>query len=141
MDINGYIDYLTFGERDCNWYEIIHRERHGYPIGSQLGAGSVCESAINGTNKSANSFGVGAKLDKWHEKRRATISNSGAGSPGSSIHHIGAKMTLELSEQMVAIIGEALAQLPYKIAAPVIAELQRQIDAQGKGRPLDRAAA
>lgn len=49
-------------------------------------------------------------------------------------------MTLEVSEQMVAIIGEALAQLPYKISAPVIAELQKQIDAQGKGNPLAKAA-
>ena len=43
-------------------------------------------------------------------------------------------MTLkfELSEQMVSVIGEALSGAPYKIAAPVIAELQKQINAQQK---------
>lgn len=38
----------------------------------------------------------------------------------------------EFSEQMVGIIGEALAAQPFKISAPVIAEMQRQIDAQKK---------
>jgi hypothetical protein len=37
---------------------------------------------------------------------------------------------LELSEQMVAIVGEALGNVPFKIAAPVIAEIQKQIEAQ-----------
>ena len=39
-------------------------------------------------------------------------------------------LKLELSEQHVAIIGQALGNSPYNVAAPVIAELQRQIDAQ-----------
>jgi hypothetical protein len=39
-------------------------------------------------------------------------------------------MKLELSEQYVAIIGEALSNAPYKIVAPVIAEIQKQIDEQ-----------
>ena len=39
-------------------------------------------------------------------------------------------LKLELSEQMVAIIGEALSAQPYKIVAPVLNELQKQIDAQ-----------
>lgn len=49
-------------------------------------------------------------------------------------------MTLELTEQHLQIIGEALGNAPYKLAAPVLAEIQKQIDAQGKGRPLERAA-
>jgi 16S rRNA A1518/A1519 N6-dimethyltransferase RsmA/KsgA/DIM1 with predicted DNA glycosylase/AP lyase activity len=45
---------------------------------------------------------------------------------------------LELSEQMVAVVGEALGNMPYKISAPVVAEIQKQIEAQrpkanGKG--------
>lgn len=41
-------------------------------------------------------------------------------------------MKFELSEQMVAIIGKALGAMPYEMSAPVIAELQKQIDAQQK---------
>lgn len=37
---------------------------------------------------------------------------------------------LELSEQMVAIVGEALGNVAFKISAPVIAEIQKQIEAQ-----------
>ena len=39
---------------------------------------------------------------------------------------------LELPEQMVAVIGEALQNAPYKHAAPVLVEIQKQIDAQQK---------
>lgn len=49
-------------------------------------------------------------------------------------------LKLELTEQQVAVIGEALSAAPYRVVAPVIAELQKQIDAQGKGRALERAA-
>jgi hypothetical protein len=31
---------------------------------------------------------------------------------------------------MAAVISEALGNMPYRIAAPVIEELQRQLDAQ-----------
>jgi hypothetical protein len=37
---------------------------------------------------------------------------------------------LELTEQMVQVIGEALGNAPFKTSAPVVAELQRQISAQ-----------
>lgn len=37
---------------------------------------------------------------------------------------------LELTEQEVAIIGKALGSAPYELVAPVIANIQRQIDAQ-----------
>lgn len=39
-------------------------------------------------------------------------------------------ITLELSEQMVAVIGEALGNAPYKLSAPIIAEIQKQIEEQ-----------
>lgn len=48
---------------------------------------------------------------------------------------------LDLSEQMLGVIAEALANHRFRDAAPVIAELQRQINAQrpmGNGR--DEAA-
>lgn len=37
---------------------------------------------------------------------------------------------LELSEQMMAVIAEALQSAPYRMSAPVLNELQRQIDKQ-----------
>lgn len=37
---------------------------------------------------------------------------------------------LELSEQMLDVISRALGNTPYAIAAPVVAELQKQIAAQ-----------
>lgn len=54
-------------------------------------------------------------------------------------------MNFVLSEQMVLVIGEALANSPYKISAPVIAELQKQINAQQqkpdpKPEPMAEAA-
>jgi hypothetical protein len=39
-------------------------------------------------------------------------------------------LKLELSDQMVAAIGEALNNAPYKLAAPILIELQRQINEQ-----------
>ena len=44
-------------------------------------------------------------------------------------------MTFELNEQMVAVIGKALGAQPYELVAPVIAELQKQINAQQKPPP------
>lgn len=43
-------------------------------------------------------------------------------------------LKFELSDQHVAIIGAALAKAPYETVAPVIAELQKQIDAQAPGK-------
>ena len=39
-------------------------------------------------------------------------------------------LKFELSEQHIQIIGAALGAQPYDAAAPVIAELQKQINAQ-----------
>ena len=35
--------------------------------------------------------------------------------------------TLTLTDQQLQIIGAALAELPYRVAAPVMAEIERQI--------------
>ena len=39
---------------------------------------------------------------------------------------------LELTDQMVAVIGAALGNYPFKDAAPVVAEIQKQIGNQQK---------
>jgi hypothetical protein len=39
-------------------------------------------------------------------------------------------LKLELSEQMISVIGKALGAQPFDVVAPVIAELQKQISAQ-----------
>lgn len=39
---------------------------------------------------------------------------------------------LKLSENMVNIIGQALMELPFKISAPIIQELQKQVAEQQK---------
>ena len=41
-------------------------------------------------------------------------------------------LKFELSAEMVQIIGKALGSQPYDYVAPVIAELQKQINAQQK---------
>jgi hypothetical protein len=40
--------------------------------------------------------------------------------------------TLVLEEQMLNIVASALSELPFKVAQPVIAELQSQILSQNK---------
>ena len=40
------------------------------------------------------------------------------------------KVNLKLTEDHLRIIGAALAELPYRVAAPVLAEINRQIAAQ-----------
>lgn len=40
--------------------------------------------------------------------------------------------TLTLTDEQLQIIGAALAELPYRIAAPVLAEINRQIAAQAE---------
>lgn len=42
---------------------------------------------------------------------------------------------LELSDQMVAVIGELLGNAPYKIASPIVDEMQKQINAQKSDAP------
>lgn len=41
-------------------------------------------------------------------------------------------LKFELSNEMVDIIGKALHDAPYRVAAPVIAEMQKQINEQTK---------
>lgn len=41
-------------------------------------------------------------------------------------------LKLELSEQMLAIVGAALAEQPYKVVAPVLAVIQQQVTEQRK---------
>lgn len=43
----------------------------------------------------------------------------------------------EFSEQMTGIIAEALSNMPYRKSAPVIAEMQKQIEAQVKQQSLE----
>ena len=39
-------------------------------------------------------------------------------------------MKLELTQEQLQLIGAALNELPYRVAAPLIAEINRQITAQ-----------
>lgn len=39
-------------------------------------------------------------------------------------------MKLDLTQEHLQIIGAALGEMPYRVAAPVIAEINRQIAAQ-----------
>ena len=43
--------------------------------------------------------------------------------------------TLTLTDQQLQIIGAALSELPYRICAPLIADIERQIMAQQKEKP------
>lgn len=43
--------------------------------------------------------------------------------------------TLTLTDQQLQIIGAALSELPYRISAPLIADIERQIMAQQKQPP------
>lgn len=47
-------------------------------------------------------------------------------------------LKLELSEQMLMAIVQILRTAPisYNVAAPILAELQRQVDAQNPNKPL-----
>lgn len=43
-------------------------------------------------------------------------------------------MKLELTHEQLQIIGAALAELPYRVSAPLLAEINRQIAAQQEAR-------
>ena len=47
-------------------------------------------------------------------------------------------LKFDLSPEMVAVIGGALENAPYKVAAPVLQELQKQIDAQKEQKAADK---
>ena len=40
------------------------------------------------------------------------------------------KVNLKLTEDHLRIIGAALSEMPYRVAAPVLAEINRQLAAQ-----------
>ncbi len=46
-------------------------------------------------------------------------------------------LKFELSEQMVAVISNALANGPYGQVAPVVAEMQKQINEQKAEKPAE----
>ena len=46
-------------------------------------------------------------------------------------------VALTLTDQHLQIIGAALAELPYRVAAPVMDEINRQIAAQQDEKPDD----
>ena len=50
-------------------------------------------------------------------------------------------ITLTLTPQHLAAISEALGLLPYRVAAPVVADLQAQINAQENPAPPKVVAA
>lgn len=50
-------------------------------------------------------------------------------------------LTLTLSPEMVQVIGRALGAQPYDAVAPVIVELQKQINEQQKQQPAPQAEA
>lgn len=43
-------------------------------------------------------------------------------------------MKLELTQEQLQIIGAALSEMPYRVAAPMIAEINRQIAEQEKDK-------
>ena len=43
--------------------------------------------------------------------------------------------TLTLTDQQLQIIGAALVELPYRISAPLIADIERQIAEQQEEKP------
>ena len=45
------------------------------------------------------------------------------------------KVNLKLTEDHLRIIGAALSELPYRISAPLIADIERQIMVQQKEKP------
>lgn len=47
---------------------------------------------------------------------------------------------LELTPQMLNVISQALGNSPYAVAAPVVAELQRQINEQTQIEEVKEAA-
>lgn len=49
-------------------------------------------------------------------------------------------LKFELSPQMLSVISQALGNAPYSVAAPVVAELQRQINAQAPKEEIKEAA-
>src|SRR5512139_1958585 len=128
------------------WLEELHyyRREHYRPL--VMGGGCLRHVAFVGPDQPADYVGVGAGLDQWHQERGFEIQ---AGFGGLNRRewrkrhhhqHLGATMKFELSEQHVAIIGAALGKAPYDQVAPVIAELQKQINEQQNVRDSDGKA-
>ncbi len=51
-----------------------------------------------------------------------------------------ATLKLELTTQEVQVIGEALGNAPYRVAAPILKKLQEQINAQQQPEPTALAS-
>ena len=47
-------------------------------------------------------------------------------------------MKLELTQEQLQIIGAALSEMPYRVAAPLVAEINKQIEAQKEDDTDDR---
>ena len=47
-------------------------------------------------------------------------------------------MKLELTLEQLQIIGAALSEMPYRVAAPLVAEINKQIEAQKEDDTDDR---
>ena len=47
-------------------------------------------------------------------------------------------MKLELTQEQLQIIGAALSEMPYRVAAPLVAEINRQIVSQQEAETDDR---
>lgn len=47
---------------------------------------------------------------------------------------------LELSQQMIQVIADALGNSPYRVAAPVLNEMQKQINEQQAPAPMPEKA-
>lgn len=43
-------------------------------------------------------------------------------------------MKLELTQEQLQIIGAALSEMPYRVAAPLVAEINKQIAAQQEAK-------
>jgi len=48
-------------------------------------------------------------------------------------------VTITLTEQQLQVVSAALAELPFKVAAPLIQDLTKQIGEQRKPRAVDAA--
>lgn len=54
---------------------------------------------------------------------------------------MGRMFTLLIPEEDVRAIGKALAEAPYKVAMPILARIQKQIDEQQKPQDSEKTPA
>lgn len=48
---------------------------------------------------------------------------------------------IEMSPEMTQFVLDCVAQAPYRVAAPVMETMRRQIEAQANNEPIDRVQA